>query len=299
MKRFLGFVKETGQEWAADKASLYAAVLSFYTLLALAPLLVIAVSIAGLVYGSGPARQSLLTQVHDSAGAQAAGALDTILTNAHRPGASAAGLVIGTLLLLLGASGAVSTLHTALNAMWGVQAAPLQGFLRKVAHAVRSRLFSFAVVAVIGVILLGLLTVGALWTWVAHKIGGSLPAAGVLLRIADFVVALGLLTVLFALLFRFLSDAKPQWSDLWLGSFVTAVLFDLGRLLIGLYLSKSTTTSSFGAAGAVVALMLWMYYSGMIVFFGVEFTQVFARHRGRQLTAKDGAIMEPPVSRHD
>jgi membrane protein len=279
VKRFLGFVKETGQEWAADKASLYAAVLAFYTLLALAPLLVIAVSIAGLVYGSGPARQSLLTQVHDKAGAQAASALDTILTNAHRPSASIAGLVIGTLLLLLGASGAVSTLHTALNAMWDVRAVPVRGFVRKVAYAVRSRLFSFAVVLVIGLILLGLL------------------AAGVLLRIADFVVALGLLTVLFALLFRFLSDAKPKWSDLWFGSFVTAALFDVGRLLIGLYLSKSTTASSFGAAGSVVALLLWMYYSGMIVFFGVEFTQVYARHRGRQLTPKHGAIVEAPEAR--
>jgi membrane protein len=297
VKRFLGFVKETGQEWAADKASLYAAVLSFYTLLALAPMLIIAVSVAGLVYGSGPARASLLAQVHDKAGAQVASAVDTILTNAHRPGASIAGLIVGFVLMLLGASGSVSTMHTALNAMWEVQSASAQGFLRKVVHAIRSRLFYFAVVSVIGVILLGLLAVGALWTWVAHKVGGSLPAAGVLLRLADFVVALGLLTALFALLFRFLSDARPEWSDLWLGSFVTALLFDVGRLLIGLYLSKSTTASSFGAAGSLVALLLWMYYSAMIVFFGVEFTQVYARHRGRQLTLKLGAITEASEAR--
>ena len=297
MKRLLGFVKETGQEWAADKAPLYAAVLSFYTLLALAPLLIIAVSIAGFVYGSGPARQSLLTQVHDKVGAQTANAVDTILTNAHRPGASIAGLIIGTLLLLFGASGAVSTLHTALNAMWGVRPAPVRGFFRKVVHAVRSRLFNFVVVLLIGVVLLGLLALGAAWTWVAHKVGGSLPAAGVLLRSADFVVALGLLTGLFALLFRFLSDARPERSDLWLGSFITALLFDVGRLLVGLYLSKSTTTSAFGAAGSLVALLLWMYYSAMIVFFGVELTQVYARHCGRQLTPKRGAIIEAPVAR--
>jgi membrane protein len=294
VKSFLGFLKETGQKWADDKASLYAAVLSFYTLLALAPLLIIAVSIAGLVYGSGAARESLLTQVHDRAGAQVADALATVLTNAHRPGASIAGLVVGSLLLLLGASGAVSTMHTALNAMWDVRPAPVQGFLRKVAYALRSRLSYFAVVLLIGLILLGLLGVGAAWTWIAHRVGGSLPAPGVLLRGADFFVALVLLTVLFALLFRFLSDATPEWSDLWFGSFITALLFDVGRLLITLYLAKSTTTSSFGAAGSVVALLLWMYYSAMIVFFGVEFTQVYARHRGRALTLKAGATMEPP-----
>ena len=213
MRGFLSLMKETAQEWSADKASMYAAVLSFYTLLALAPLLIIAVSLAGLIYGSGAARQSLLTQVHDKAGGQVANALDTILTNAHRPGASIAALIIGGVLLLLGASGAVSTMHTSLNAMWGVQPAPVKGFFRKVGHVLTTRLFYFAVVLLIGVIMLGLLAAGAAWTWVAHKISGSLPAAGVLLRIADFVIALGMLTVLFALLFRFLSDARPEWSD--------------------------------------------------------------------------------------
>jgi membrane protein len=294
VKGFLSLIKETAQAWSADKASMYAAVLSFYTLLALAPLLIIAVSIAGLVYGSGTARESLLTQVHDRAGAQVADAVATVLTNAHRPGASIAGLVIGGLLLMLGASGAVSTMHTALNAMWDVRPAPVQGLLRKIAYAVRSRLFYFAVVLLIGLILLSLVGVGAAWTWIAHRVGGSLPASGVLLRVADFFVALVLLTVLFALLFRFLSDATPKWSDLWFGSFITALLFDVGRLLITLYLAKSTTTSSFGAAGSVVALLLWMYYSAMIVFFGVEFTQVYARRRGRVLTLKAGATMEPP-----
>lgn len=296
MKRFLNLMKETGQAWSADKASLYAAVLSFYTLLALAPLLIVAVSLAGLIYGPGPARQSLLTQVHDKAGAQVASALDTILTNAHRPGPSIVALVVGGVLMLLGASGAVATMHTALNAMWGVQPAPVKGFFRKVGHALTARLFYFVVVLLIGVILIGLLAAGAAWTWVAHRVGGSVPAAGVVLRVADFVVTLGLLSVLFALLFRFLSDARPEWSDLWFGSFVTALFFDVGRLAIGLYLSKSTTTSAFGAAGSVVALLLWMYYSAMIAFFGVEFTQVHARHRGRQLTAKDGAILEPPAA---
>src|SRR5450756_127688 len=131
----------------------------------------------------------------------------------------------------------------------------------------------------------------AAWTWVAGKIGGSLPAADVTLRAADFVVTLGLLTLLFAALFRVAASARPDWADLWLGAFVTALLFNVGRLAIGLYLGRSTTTASFGAAGSVVALLLWMYYSAMIMFFGAEFIQVHTRRHGRRLQPKQRAVL--------
>jgi membrane protein len=286
------FTREAGQEWVGDKATQYAAALAFFTMLSLAPLLLIGVSIAGFVLGEGQARTNLLSQVRSGAGSQVANAVGSILDNAQHPGSGIAALVIGVILLLLGASGAVGMLRTALNAMWDIDERPVDGFWNKVKHFVGTRLFYIAVVLSIGLGLLVLLGVSAIWSWVAAKIGGSLPAAGFFLRLGDFIVTLGLLTLLFAALFRFLAEARPARRDLWPGAFVTAVLFDIGRLGIGLYMSLSSTTSSFGAAGSLVALLLWLYYSAMIVFFGAEFTQVYARHRGRQLVLAEGAAHE-------
>jgi membrane protein len=285
-------IKESGQEWAGDKAPRYAAALAFFTMLSLAPLLLIGVSIAGFVLGEGQARANLLSQVRSNAGPQVADAVGTVLDNAHHPGSGIAALVIGVVLLLLGASGAVGMLRTALNAMWDVDERPVDGLWKKVSHFLGTRLFYMAVVLSIGLGLLVLLGAGAIWSWVAGKIGGSLPAAGFFLRFGDFIVTLALLTLLFAALFRFLAQARPDWENLWIGAFVTAVLFDIGRLAIGLYMSMSSTTSSFGAAGSLVALLLWLYYSAMIVFFGAEFTQVYVRHRGRQLIVGQGAAPE-------
>lgn len=291
VKNVVGIIQETLQEGAGDRAPQQAAALSFYSLLALAPLLLIAIAIAGLVYGPGAARDTLITQVHDKAGAQVADAAGTILTNAHRPGAGIAAFIIGSILLLLGAFGAFSMMRTALNAMWRVQEPPVKGFLSKIRHLLTTSLVNVAFVLGFGIGLLALLVASAAWTWVAGKIGGSLPAADVTLRAADFVVTLGLLTLLFAALFRVAASARPDWADLWLGAFVTALLFNVGRLAIGLYLGRSTTTASFGAAGSVVALLLWMYYSAMIMFFGAEFIQVHTRRHGRRLQPKQRAVL--------
>jgi membrane protein len=287
----IGFVGQTGRKWLDDQAPQHAAAVSFYTLLALAPLLVIAVSIAGLLYGPGRARDDILSQIGQRAGSQVADAVDTVLTNAHRPGATIVGFVLGGLLVLFGASRAISAMHTALNAMWNVRPAPLADLWSTVRYGLKSRLLYFAVVLLVGLSMLVLLVLSAAWTWVAHKVGGSLPAADVLLRAGDFVVTVGLLTLLLALLFAYLADARPEWPDLWRGSLVTAVLFDVGRLMIGLYLSRVATTSLFGAAGSAVALLLWTYYSAMIVLFGAELTQAYARRRDRPLVPRRGATL--------
>jgi membrane protein len=296
MSGVVGTTKETAQAWLADRANHYAAALAFYTLLALAPLLLIAVAIAGLAYGPGAARDHLIAQVHDKAGLPVADATRTILTNAHRPGTGVAALLIGGVLAVLGASGAFSMMRTALNAMWHVPPPQTDRLLTKVRVLLITKALNAALVIGFGICLLALLGLSAAWTWVAGRIGDALPAADLTLRAVDFLVTLGLLVLLFAALFRFTADVRPDWADLWSGALLTALLFNVGRLAIGLYLARGTITSSFGGAGSVVALLLFMYYSAMILFFGAEFVQVRLRHRGRRFLPQDvvPAGEEPP-----
>jgi membrane protein len=279
--------RETAQAWLADGANHYAAALSFYALLALAPLLLIVVAIAGLAYGPGAARDHLVAQVHDKAGSPVADATRTILTNAHRPGTGVAALLIGGALALLGASGAFAMMRTALNAMWHVPVPQAKRLVSKVRLVLITKALNAALVVGFGICLLALLGLSAAWTWVAGRIGSALPAAELALRAADFLVTLGLLVLLFAALFRFTADVRPDWADLWSGALVTAILFNVGRLAIGLYLARGTVTSSFGGAGSVVALLLFMYYSAMILFVGAEFVQVRLSRRGRRFLPQD------------
>ena len=283
MKRVAGAITETLEEWLGDKAMQHSAALSFYALLALAPLLLFGVGLAGYIYGDGAARDALLTQVHDRAGPQVSDAVGTVLTNARRPESSIAAFVTGSILLLFSASGAVSAMRTALDAMWDVPEAGTKSVPSQLLGFLLQGLRNMALMLGFGLVMLVLLVVTTGWGWVAGEIGASWPAAGVTLRVADFLVTLGLLTVLFAALFRFVPSITPDWADLWLGAFVTALLFNVGRFAIGLYLARITFTSSFGAAGSVVALLLWAYYSSMIVFFGAESVKVYVRRRGRRL----------------
>lgn len=283
MKRVAGAITETLEEWLGDKAMQHSAALSFYALLALAPLLLFGVGLAGYIYGDGAAHDLLLTQVHERAGPQVSNAVGTILTNARRPGSSVAAFVAGSILLLFGASGAVSAMRTALDAMWDVQETGTKSVPHQLLGFLLQGLKNMALMLVFGVVLLVLLVITTSWSWIAGEIGTTWPAAGITLRAADFLVTLGLLTVLFAALFRFVPSIRPNWADLWLGAFVTALLFNAGRFVVGLYLARITWTSSFGAAGSVVALLLWVYYSAMIVFFGAESVKVYVRRRGRSL----------------
>ena len=283
MKRVAGAITETLEEWLGDKAMQHSAALSFYALLALAPLLLFGVGLAGYIYGEGAAHDLLLTQVHERAGPQVSNAVGTILTNARRPGSSVAAFVAGSILLLFGASGAVSAMRTALDAMWDVQETGTKSVPHQLLGFLLQGLKNMALMLVFGLVLLVLLVITTSWSWIAGEIGTTWPAAGITLRAADFLVTLGLLTVLFAALFRFVPSIRPNWADLWLGAFVTALLFNAGRLVVGPDLARITWTSSFGAAGSVVALLLWVYYSAMIVFFGAESVKVYVRRRGRRL----------------
>jgi len=288
-RTLVGVVWDTVAEWIDDKAPRQAAALAFYTMLALSPLLIIAVGIAGVVLGEGETRRRVIEQVEQNAGPQVSDAVTTVLANASRPGASATAFLIGGALLLFGASGAVRQLKGALNAIWNVEPSPQSGTWNKVGTVILTYAYHLLLVMVFALGLLALLATTSAWGWVAGRLRGSLPDPELLLRVLDFGVTLALLTLVFAAVFKGLPDVEIEWRDLWAGAFATALLFDVGRLAIGLYVGGSATTSAYGAAGSVVALQLWVYYSALIVLFGAELTQVRARRLGRALTARRGA----------
>ncbi len=300
MRKALRLIAEAAGAWYADGASQRSAALSFYALLALAPLLIIAVGVAGLVFGRGAAQDALLARVDSSAGSRVADALQTVLTNAHRPDATVAAFLVGGFFLLLGATGALLTLRASLDAIWKVEPAPDEGFAEAVKQGVITRAISIVLVLAFGLALAALLALAVAWTWLAGRLAPSLPAPGLLLRAADLAVSAVALTVLFAAVFRFVSHARPDWRDLWLGAFLTAVLFDLGRLAIGLYLGRAATASLFGAAGSLVALLLFTYYSAMIFLFGAELTQAWARAHGRRLAPPgEPSVAAEPAHKND
>jgi membrane protein len=272
-------VKETASDWLDDKAARLAAALAFYTLLSLAPLLILAVSVAGLAFGEEAARGEIAGQLQAVFGSAAADAIQGILANAKTPSSGIVGTIIGVAVLLFGASGVFGELQDSLNTVWDVQAKPGRG----VKGFIRDRFFSFTLVLGVAFLLLVSLVFSAALAAVGKLFASSLPGGELLWEVVNLLVSLGTVTLLFALLFKVIPDASVGWRDVWVGAFATAVMFTLGKAVIGIYLGRSGVTSPFGAAGSVVALVVWVYYSAQILFFGAEFTQVYARHFGSRI----------------
>lgn len=285
-------LRETGREWRRDKASRLAAAVSFYSILSLAPLLVIAVAIAGMVFGEAAARKELVRQISGYVGHAGAEVVETALASAQRSRTSAWASILGVGLLLFGASGVFRELHGAMNVIWDVQ--PRPG--RSVYRFLRDKLLSFAMVLSVGFLLLASLVLNTMLTALggyADEFVAHLPQwIAATSRVLNFL----LVTVLFALVFRYLPDVRTPWRDVWFGGAATAMLFTLGNFLIGLYLVKAAVGSPFGAAGSLVAFVVWVYYSASIVFFGAELTQVRARQAGRTLELTTWAQWMPGES---
>jgi membrane protein len=269
-------LKRTASEWISDNAPSRAASLSYYTVFSIAPILLIAVAVAGLVFGRQAVSGEVAAQLQGLIGSGSAKAIEDMMKSAHRVGSGVVASTVGVVLLGLGACGAFVELQGTLNAMWGVSGKQTSGILA----LVKARLLSFAMIGVIAFLLLVSLLVSTAVAALGHFAKGSLPAAEAVFHLLNFVVSFGVITVLFAAIFKLLPDAKIAWRDVGLGAAATSLLFVIGKLLIGLYLGKSSTASSYGAAGSFAVLLIWVYYSAMIVFFGAEFTQVYARSHG-------------------
>lgn len=279
-------LKTTFADWSEDKAPRLGAALSYYTIFSLAPLLLLALAIAAFVFGEDAARGRIDQELQGFLGTEGAAAVQEMITHARKPGAGLMASTIGIVFLLFGASGVFAQLKDALNTIWEVAPKPGRGWLR----TVKDRFLSFAMVLCIGFLLLVSLVVSTALSAVASWTRDVLPGPDVLFHVANALVSLAIITMLFALIFKYLPDVKIAWKDVWLGAVATAVLFTAGKFLFGLYLGRGTIGSTYGAAGAVIVVLLWAYYSSQILFLGAEFTQAYAKSFGSRIEPAPGAM---------
>jgi membrane protein len=276
-------LKQAFTDWRSDNAARLGAALSYYTLFSVAPLLIIAIALAGLVFGREAAQGQVLEQLQGLVGEAGARAVEEMIQNSRRPEAGALATVIGVFTLLLGATGAFAELKSALNVVWDVkdESGGVLGLLR-------GRLWSFAMVLAVGFLLL----VSLIRSAALAAAGGLLEWAGIapsLVQALNTALSFAAVTVLFALIFKFLPDTEVRWGDVWVGALFTSALFTIGKFFIGLYLGHSSLASTYGAAGSVVVLVVWVYYAAQIFFFGAELTQAYAHRHGSRRMAVDPA----------
>jgi membrane protein len=272
-------LKEAASDWSDDNASRLAASLAYYSLLSLAPLLVIAVSAAGLFFGAEAAKGKVAGELGAVVGGTAATGIQSVVSHAQSPTGGMIGTVVGVLTLLFGASGVFGELKSSLNAIWEVK--PKSG--RGIWGEIKSRFFSFTMVLGVAFLLLVSLILTAILSTIGDHFSGMLPGGEGVWQVVNFVFSLAVITALFALIFKYVPDAEVHWKDVWLGAAFTAVLFAIGKVLLGIYLGKAAVGSAYGASGSIIALVVWVYYAAQILFMGAEFTQVSARHRGRDI----------------
>jgi membrane protein len=288
MKKVVELIKKTFKEWSEDKASRLAAALAYYTVFSIPPLLVVALGIASYFTDRQVVENQLLNQAGSLMGSQGAEAIETILESAESPGGGELlPTLIGVALLIFGASGVFTQLQDAMNTIWNVEADPNRGIW----GAIKERFFSFTMVLAIGFILLVSLMLSTLLTTFGDFVGNMVSDATILLWIVNFVISFGIITLLFALIFKTIPDVDIAWRDVGIGAVLTAVLFKIGEYALGIYFERSDPTSSFGAAGSVILLLLWVYYSVQILFLGAEFTQVYATEYGSGIRPERGAVV--------
>lgn len=279
VKSIFKLIKEAFGEWQQDKASMLAAALAYYTVFSIAPLLVIAIAIAGAIFGQDAAQGEIVSQINQLVGQEGAEAIETILANADRPQLGSLASIISVVVLFIGASGVFAQLQEALNTVWNVQAKPNAGIW----EFIRKRLLSFGMVLAIGFLLLVSLILSAMLSGISKLEINLLPGLTPLWQLVNFAVSFGLITLLFALIYKYLPDAKIRWKDVWIGATITALLFTIGKFLIGLYLGRGSLGSAYGAAGSLIVFLAWVFYSAQILLFGAEFTQVYARKYGKKI----------------
>lgn len=274
-------LQETFQEWQADKASRIAAALAYYTVFSISPLLVIVVAIAGAFFGQQTAQEQIVEQLTELVGKDGVQPILLALNNMSQPKIRGVASLISIGVLILGASGIFAQLQDALNTVWKVKPQPGQGIL----PFIRKRLSSFLMVLAIGFLLMLSLILSAVVSTLTRYSNDFLPipSSAIPWGKLDFFISLGLMTFLFSLMFKYVPDVKIAWKDVFVGSVITALLFLFGKFLLGLYLSKGSLGSAYGAAGSLIVFLAWVYYSAQIILLGAEFTQVYTRMYGSKI----------------
>jgi len=275
LKAIWVLMRDSVWEWVGDRASRKGAALAFYTVFSLAPILIVAIAIAGLFFGQDAARGEIYAQVSDLLGPEGARAIEAMVMSANHPAAGLVATVIGMVTLFVGATTALAELKDGLDQIWDVPPERTSGFW----YFVRTRLLSIGLILSIGFLLLVSLVLSAVLTALAKRWGPA-DATGAVLESVNFLFSFALVTVLFAMIYKILPSARIAWRDVIIGSLVTALLFSVGKFAIGLYLGNSAIASSYGAAGSVVLVLVWVYYSAQIFLLGAEFTKVYAHRYG-------------------
>jgi membrane protein len=279
LKAGAGLFKEAFRAWMVSKTPRLGASLAYYTIFAIAPLFLIAISMAAFFFGQDAATRDLYQQINGLVGHDGGEVIQSLVAAAaHRPRAGLWATVGALITLGTGATAVFVELQDALNTIWGVE--------RKEGGSgvwcfIKNRLLSFAMVLGIGFLLLVSLLLNAALTALGSFASGLLPEKRLILDVLNFVLSLGVITLLFALIYKLLPDVNIAWGDVWVGAFVTALLFNLGKFLIGYYLGRGSLVSIYGAAGSFIILLLWVYYSAQILFFGAEFTRVHSQRRSQ------------------
>jgi membrane protein len=281
----------TYTKWAEDHAERLGAALAFYTVVSLAPLLLIVIAIAGLVFGQETAQGQIILQIQGLMGEDSAKVIQRMIEEARNPAAGIIATVLATVMLLLGATGVFAQLQESLNTIWRVEGKPWKGIWK----TLKDRFISLLAVLGTGFLLLISLVISAGLSAVGTTLEHSLPAPEFLLQLINFIVSFAIVTVLFAMIYKLLPDRSIQWGDVWIGALITSLLFTIGKFLIGLYLGKSDVGIAYGTAGSLVAVLIWVYFASQIFLLGAEFTTVYAASRGSRLAPSPHARTEPMV----
>lgn len=281
---FIQILKEASFKWWSDDAPRLAAAVAFYTMISLAPLVVVAVAMAGFIFGQAAVQGQIVVHTQALIGTQAARVIQNVIQHAQASRSGFFAGAIGVVLLLMGATAVFSEVQHALNTVWEVRST---GGL---ANALRNRLLSFLMVVGISLLLLAALLANAASAVVAAYVGDGIPALRQLFFLLNTVLPFVLMTALIAMFYRVLPDVKITWQDVWVGALITSVLFMGGKYLLGAYFSRATLGSAYGTAGSLIVFLLWIYYSAQIFLFGAEITHAFARHLGTAITPARGAI---------
>src|ERR687897_3133090 len=280
------FLKTTISEWVEAEPFQLAAALSYYTLFSLAPLLLIAIGVAGFAFGREAAQNQIVETLQGMIGQESARTVqEMIQASSEKPKTGIMSTIIGLVALLFGAGGVVGQLQTSLNKIWEVAPKPGQGIW----GFLRQRFFSFAMVLAIGFLLLVSLVVTAVLSSFTAMLSSFLGDATFVAHAVDILVSFGFVTLLFALIYKYVPDVEIQWRDVWVGAALTSILFTIGKYLIGLYIGTSGVSSTFGAAGSLITILVWVYYSSLIFFLGAEFTRVYATQYGSGVAPAENA----------
>lgn len=297
VRTFLGLFREAYKIWLEDRAQRLGAALAYYAMFSIAPLLVIVIAIAGLVFDEQTARSQIVSVLTIQIGAEAATTVDELMAGIQASGSGIFATIVSALILFVGSTNLFAQLKDALNTIWHVRHKPPPNFLRGILRAMRDRLMSTVMVASMGMVLLATLAISAGLTILSSALQTVAPGASFLWRGVNLLIGFGVTTFLFVLMFKVLPDVQINWHVAVVGALVTSTLFNLGAYLFGLYLRYGGVVSILGAVGSFVIVLIWAYFSAQMVFFGAKFAQVYAIAIGKPIVPSHRAIsLRPPIA---